>query len=211
VPNEEQAVLNFFSQTENLPLAIIASEHLDGIRLRLNNEFWVALSKRIDEMLVKNALKWDCKLTEDRNNDGCLVGLHMLPQSEQGIFLRPFMEQQFVGDSYRIYQGLMWSITPNPAQKTLAAVDTLRKALQPVGFKESDSFLAWQWLPWHPRERDFLLRFLNHRDSLMEDAEAVWTRLLLAHNEELQLANRALNEVPRNITVSLDTLRSKLK
>ncbi len=209
--NDEQVVLDFFSQTENLPLALIAADHLDGIRLRLNNEFWIALSKRIDELLAKHALDWHGNLTEDRNNDKCLVGLHMLPQPELGILLRPFMEQQFVGDSYRIYYGLMWSSAPNPAQKQLAAVETLRQALQQAGFKESDNFLAWQWLPWHPREKEFLLRFVTHRDSLMEDAEAAWSRLMVAHNEELQLANRALNEVPRNITVSLDTLRSKLK
>jgi hypothetical protein len=211
VPNEEQVVLDFFSQPENLPLALIASEHLDGIRLRLNNEFWIALRRRIDVLLEKHALKWDSNLTEDRNNEACLVGLHLQPQFEQSLFLRPFMEQQFMGDSYRVYHGLAWSTAPNPAQKSLPAVDTLRNAVQSSGFKESDSFLAWQWLPWYPRRKDFLLRFANQRDSLMEEAEGIWARLLLGLEEEFRHANLALNEAPRNITVSLDQLRSQFK
>ncbi len=211
MPNEEQVVLDFFSLPENLPLALIAAEHLDGIRLRLNNEFWTTMRAQIDRLLEQHALAWDSNLTEDRNNDQCLVGLHMQPHSEQGIFLRPFMEQQFMGDSYRIYHGLMWSTAPNPAQKTLASVETLRKTLHQAGFKESDSFLAWQWLPWHPRRKEFLVRFANHRDNLMEEAEDIWTRLLLTYNEELHLANVALKAAPRDITVSVEQLRSKLK
>jgi hypothetical protein len=211
VPNEEQAVLGFFSQPENLPLALIAAEHLDGIRLKLNNELWITLHKRIDALLAKHELKWDSELTEDRNNDECLVGLHLQPQSEQTIFLRPFMEQQFMGDCYRVFHGLMWSTAPNPTQKTLPAVESLRNALQLAGFKESDSFLAWQWLPWHPRQKDFLLRFTNQRDNLMDEADEIWVRLLLKFDEALCLANLALKEAPRHIKVSLDQLRSTLK
>ncbi|MGA8147922.1 MAG: hypothetical protein WB870_10160 [Gallionellaceae bacterium] len=211
MPNEEQAALSFFSQPENLPLALITAEHLDGIRLRLNNEFWIALRSRIDSFLAKRALKWDSNLTEDRNNAECLVGLHLQPQSEQRVFLRPFMEQQFMGDCYRVYHGLMWSTAPGAAQKTLPAVEALGLALQTAGFKQSDSFLAWQWLPWHPRQRDFLLRFANQRDRLMDEADSIWSRLLVTFGEELRLANLALDETRRNVTVSLDHLRSQLK
>ncbi len=71
--NEEQAVLDFFAQEENLPLALIAAEHLDSIRLRLNNEFWGLLRKRLDELLAQHDLPWTSQLTEDRNAEDCLV------------------------------------------------------------------------------------------------------------------------------------------
>jgi hypothetical protein len=212
LPNEEQTVLDFFSQPENLALSLIAAEHMDGIRLRLNNEFWIALRKRVDALLAQHALNWDSELTEDRNTDECLVGLHLQPRLEQRVFLRPFMEQQFMGDKYRIYHGLMWNTAPDAAQKALPAVAELQLALQSAGFKQSDSFLAWQWLPWHPRQRDFLSRFTSQRDSLMDESDSIWSRLLITYGEELRLANLALNEPShRNVAVSLDQLRSKLK
>lgn len=207
--NEEHNVLNFFSQEENLPLALIAAEHLDGIRLRHNNRFWETLRERLDALIARNALPWCSELTEDRNSEDCLVGLRLEPLFNQRTFLRPFMEQQLLGESYRIYYGLMWNAAPEPAQKNLPAVETLRSHLATAGFKHSDSFLAWQWSPWYPRRKDFLLRFSKQQDELLKDAMRPWHALLEGYGELLHLSNHALNEVPRSATISLDQLRGK--
>lgn len=209
--NEEQSVLDFFAQTENLPLALSVAEQMDGIRQRLNNEFWLALRERLDGLLTEHALPWDSEITEDRNSEKCLVGLYMQPQAEQRVFLRPFMEQQFLGEGYRIYHGLMWNVAPDMAQKSLPAVETLRARLDQAGFKPSDSFLAWQWLSWHPRRKDFLSRYLNRREELLDEAVEIWSRLLLTYGAELRQANIALQPAPRNASISLDQLRDKLK
>jgi hypothetical protein len=209
--NEEQAVLDFFGQEENLPLALIAAEHLDAIRLRLNNEFWQSLHERLAALLAQHALAWSCLPTEDRNAEDCQVGLHLQPAAESRIFLRPFMEQQFTGAGYRIYHGLMWSAPPAPAQKSLPAVAALSSALEQAGFKQGDNIFAWQWLPWHPRRRDFLLAFSGNRDRLLDDVMRPWQYLLLDCGEQLQRANLALAAPAGSSTsISLDQLRSKL-
>lgn len=209
--NEEQAVLDFFSLEENFPLALIAAEHLDGIRLEHNNRFWRALHKSLAAWLIQLALPWNSALTEDRNNADALVGIHFEPHAAQRSFLRPFMEQQLMGDSFRIYYGLMWDSDPEPAQKILPAVETLRSSLNAAGFKQSDSFLAWQWSPWHPRRKDFLLRFSNKQGELLNETMQPWHALLLKYGEELRLANIALNEAPRSATITLDQLHSRTK
>ena len=62
--NEEAAVLEFFAQPENFPLALTVAEQVDVTRQKLNHEFWVALSKRlIDEALPD----WFVITTENRN------------------------------------------------------------------------------------------------------------------------------------------------
>ncbi|MBI1175403.1 MAG: hypothetical protein GC139_09095 [Sideroxydans sp.] len=208
--NEQQAVLDFFAQEENLPLALIAAEHLDAIRLRLNNEFWLTLRERLDAWLTQQGLPWSTDVTEDRNNEECLVGLHLQPTGEQRLFLRPFMEQQFLGDDYRVFHGLMWNTAPNAAQKNLPEVNTLRTQLGAAGLKESDSFLAWQWLPWHPRRRDFLSRFSTRREEFLAEALGPWQALLDEYGEQLHSANLALNSTGRGAAVSLDQLRSTL-
>jgi hypothetical protein len=207
--NDEQAVLDFFAQEENLPLALTAAEHLDSIRLRLNNEFWLALRERLDAWLAQQALPWSTQITEDRNNEECLVGLHLQPKGEMRLFLRPFMEQQFLGDDYRVFHGLMWNTMPDASHKAQPAVEALRTSLGDAGLKHSDSFLAWQWLPWHPRRRDFLLRFVTRRNESLDDALRPWQALLAEHGEQLRLANLALSEAPRSVTISLEQLRSK--
>lgn len=207
--NEEQAALDFFSQPENLPLALIAADHIDGIRQRLNNEFWLALRDRLEAWLAERALPWSVKPTEDRNAEECLVGLHLEPHNEQRSFLRPFMEQQFLGDNYRMFYGLMWNSAPDAGQKKLPAVEALGASLATMGLKNSESFFAWQWLPWHPRRKDFLLSFANRRDELLDEAMRPWQQLLEEHGELLQQANAALAK-PAGVTISLDTLRSKL-
>lgn len=209
--NEEQTVLEFFAREENLALALIAAEHLDGIRLEHNNRFWNALNEQLGALLKQQTLPWHCELTEDRNNEDALVGLHLEPHAEQRIFLRPFMEQQLMGNSYRIYYGLMWNAAPEPAQKNLPAVESLRKRMGEVGFKDSDSFLAWQWSPWYPRRKDFLLRFASKQDEVLKEAMQPWQALLEEYGEELRLANIALSEAPRSATISLEKLHSKVK
>lgn len=208
--NEEQAVLDFFAREENLPLALIAAEHLDAIRLRQNNEFWQALRGRLDALVAHHSLPWASKLAEDRNTDDCLVGLYLQPSTEPRIFLRPFMEQQFIGDGYRLYHGLMWSGSPEPGQKALPAVEALRDTLQQTGFKQGDNMFAWQWLPWHPRRRDFLLKFAAHRDALLDEVMQPWQKLLLTFGEQLDLAHRSLGASAPRATISLDQLRGKL-
>ncbi len=121
------------------------------------------------------------------------------------------MEQQLLGETYRIYYGLMWNTAPEPAQKNLPAVEELRTRLSKAGFKQSDSFLAWQWSPWYPRRKDFLLRFSTKQGELINEAMKPWQALLEGYGEPLRLANLALNEAPRSATISLDQLHSKAK
>lgn len=209
--NDEQVVLDFFSKEENLPLALIAGDHIDGLRLQHNNAFWKALHKKLSEFLTQQYLPWECLLTEDRNTEDCLVGLHLQPLAEQSLFLRPFMEQQFMGSSYRIYYGLMWSNTPEPDRLNLPEVTALRTTLEQDGFKQSDSFLSWSWTPWHPRRQDFLLRFSQQKEDLLEDAAGMITHFIVGNGKALQAANEALAQAPRNITIPLDQLRASLK
>ncbi|MBI3902596.1 MAG: hypothetical protein HY306_06590 [Nitrosomonadales bacterium] len=209
--NDEQVVLDFFAQEENLPLALVAAEHLDSMRLRLNNEFWQALHERLTAAIAQQVLPWDIALTEDRNSEDCTVGLHLLPHTEQALFLRPFMEQQYIGGGYRIYYGLMWSSAPTPDKAQIAQVKALREALQGDGFKDNESFLAWSWTPWHPRSKDFLMSLFTRRDELLDEAVGLIQHLLQGHDKALNAANTALREEPRSVTVSLDQLKASLK
>ncbi len=208
--NEEQAALEFFSRRENLPLALIAAEHLDALRRDLNNAFWQGLAQRLDALLAERALPWSCALTEDRNREDCLVGVHLQPTSGLRVFLRPFMEQQFIGDGYRIYYGLMWNTQPDSTQKNLPAISQLSQTLQQAGFKQGDDFFAWQWLPWHPRRRDFLMRFGSQPEDFLEEAMQPWQDLLQAWGPLLQAANAELAHSAASATISLESLRSKL-
>lgn len=204
--NEEQAVLDFFAQAENLSLALSVADQADATRQQLNNAFWLALRGHI----AASTPEWQVVTTEDRNAADCLVGLHLELAQQQTLTLRPMLEQQYLGNDLHIYFGLMWSATPAPALTRLSAVTTLRDTLLKVGFKNNDHFLAWQWTPYYPRRRDFLLRFSNAADALLDEVTALMHSLLVTHAEPLLAANTALRDAPRSATVSLDQLRSKL-
>ncbi len=209
--NEEQAALEFFSRKENLPLALIAAEHLDGIRRDLNNQFWQVMHAELETLVTSQSLPWKANLTEDRNAEDCLVGLHLEPLADSRVFLRPFMEQQFMGEGYRVYHGLMWSTAPDAPQKALPAVTALRAALQQGGFREGDNFFGWQWLPWHPRRRDFLMKFGMHQEEFLQEMMQPWRQMLLTWGEQLQLANAALaTPSTPSTSISLDQLRRTL-
>ncbi|CAH1199433.1 conserved hypothetical protein [Candidatus Nitrotoga sp. BS] len=208
--NEEQAVLNFFAQKENLPLALSVANQVDGTRRKLNHDFWLALSERI----VAYAPGWRASTTEDRNATECLVGLYLQPEAEQKLYLCPLLEQQYLGDTLRIYYGLMWSATPTLEQKQLSAINTLRHTFQEAGFKSNDRFLAWQWTSYYPRDMDFLLRFSTAADSLLNEAASLIQNLLMTHREALHLANTTLRQSSRNAAISaisLDKLRANLE
>ncbi|MDO8412601.1 MAG: hypothetical protein Q7S51_02305 [Gallionellaceae bacterium] len=204
--NEEQAVLDFFAQTENLPLALSVADQVDSLRQQLNRAFWLALCAHI----AKKNPDWRVASTEDRNATDCLVGLHLQPAQEQTLYLRPMLEQQYLGDTLRIYYGLMWSTLPTPEQTRLAAINTLRDALQQEGFKNNENFLAWQWTPYHPRRRDFLLRYNLAAQALLDEAAELLDTLLVKHGNALRTANNALRQAPRSATVSLNQLRANL-
>jgi len=208
--NEEQAVLEFFAQDENLPLALSVAELVDGIRQRMNTAFWRALHERIAALLKAQRLPWAVEITEDRNTPDCVVGLHLQPMSDQALFLRLMMEQQYMGETLRIYYGVMWSSAPAPDKANLMEVTALREALQGEGFKNNESFLAWNWTPYHPRRKDFLLRYSATPDVLLEEAGGLLHHLLLVHGDALNAANAVLSEAPRSVTVSLDQLRANI-
>lgn len=208
--NEEQAVLDFFAQEENLPLALAVAEQADGIRLRMNNAFWRALHERLAALIEENKLPWAVQITEDRNTPECVVGLHLQPLSEQTLFLRLMMEQQYMGENLRIYYGVMWSATPTLEKAGLAEVMALREALQAGGYKNSEGFLGWNWTLYHPRKKDFLLRYATAPAALLDEASGLLSHLLLDHGKGLNTANAALRDVPRSATVSLDQLRASI-
>lgn len=208
--NEEQAVLNFFAQKENLPLALSVANQVDGIRQKLNNDFWLALSERIGA----STPDWRVSTTEDCNATESLVGLYLQPEAEQKLYLRPMLEQQYLGDTLRIYYGLMWSATPTLEQKQLSVINTLHDAFQEAGFKSNESFLAWQWTSYYPRSMDFLLRFSTTADALLNEATGLMQNLLVTHRDALHIANSALRQSSQSAAisvVSLDKLRVNLE
>ena len=156
--NEELAILDFFSRAENLPLGLSIAEQMDGIREQMNNRLWQDLLGRAKALAVLHGLGWQMETTEDKNAPDSLVGLHCVANPEQPLYLRPMLEQQYLGGTWRIYFGLMWSASPTPDQLELPAVTGLKAALQKAGFKSNENFLAWQWTSFHPRRKDFLLR-----------------------------------------------------
>ena len=209
--NEEQAVLDFFARKENLPLALSVAAQVDSMRLQLNHAFWMALRERIAELVVAHELPWRVETTEDRNAAECLVGLHLQPETDQTLYLRPMLEQQYMGNTLRIYYGLMWNAKPAPEQIQLSAINTLRDSLRVEGFNNNESFIAWQWTPYHPRRRDFLLRFSSAADALLDEAAGLVQHLLVTHGDALHSANTALRMAPRSASVSLDHLRANLQ
>jgi hypothetical protein len=208
--NEEQAILDFFAQSENLSLGLSVAEQMDKLREKMNNRLWLELLSRLEKTIKEHELAWRLEPTEDRNAPDCLVGLHCTTMTEQALYLRPMMEQQFLGGEWRIYYGLMWSHTPSPEQLGIAAVNSLKKSLQNGGFKNNESFLAWQWTAFHPRRKDLLLRYAQQPEKLLADIENKFRSLLIDHREAIESANAALKSLPRGLASSLDRLRDEL-
>jgi hypothetical protein len=208
--NEEQAVLEFFAQAENLPLGLSVAEQMDKLREQMNNRLWQDLLLRLDALIKEHKLAWQVEPTEDKNAPDSLVGLHCTTPVKQTFCLRPMMEQQYLGGVWRIYFGLMWSAAPSPDQLALADVTRLKKSLQKAGFKNNESFLAWQWTIFHPRRKDFLLRYAQQPEKLLEDIEEIFKPLLIEHSESIEQANVALKSAPHSLTASLNQLRDEL-
>lgn len=203
--NEEQAVLDFFRKPENLPLGLSVATLMDDIRIGLNSDFWNALKQRFDSAQQR----WQIQVTEDRNAADMLIGLQFKQQAAQQHGLFPMLEQQYLGGSWRIYIGLMWQGTPTPEQLGHPAVVSLKLALADAGFSNNASFLAWQWTRFYPRNSDFLLRCSEQREGLLDEFEKLMSPLLAEHSESIDAANRALNEMPRSMPISLDQLRRR--
>lgn len=208
--NEERAILEFFAQKENLSLGLSVAEQMDKLRVQMNNRVWLDLLQRLNAVLKEHGHAWYFELTEDRNAPDCLVGLHCNIGTEQPLYLRPMMEQQFLGGQWRIYVGLMWSSAPAPEKLEIAVVKTLRKSLQNAGFKNNESFLAWQWTPFHPHRKDFLMRYAQQPEKLLGDIEIIFRTLLIDHRETIESANAALKAMPRSLASSLGQLRDEL-
>ena len=207
---EEQAILDFFAQSENLSLALSVAEQIDKLREQMNNRLWLELLRRLERLTKEHGLPWRIEPTEDRNAPDCLVGLHCSIDTEQPLYLRPMMEQQYLGGQWRIYFGLMWSAAPSREQLRIAAVSSLKALLQKAGFKNNESFLAWQWTAFHPRRKDFLLRHAKQPEKLLDDIENIFGVLLIDHREATEFANAALKDTPDGLASSLKRLRDEL-
>jgi len=207
--NEEQAVLDFFANEENLPLALAVADQMDKLRREMNNRLWRELQKHIGALVIEQGLAWQVTLTEEKNAADNLVGLQCNTDSEQNIFLRPMAEQQYLGREWRIYFGLMWSSTPTPDHLGLSEVSSLKGTLQNEGFSHNAGFLAWQWTAFHPGRRDFLLRYARDPEILLGEMGTLLKKLLIDHGDSILQANTALRSAPRSAAISLERLRSK--
>jgi hypothetical protein len=193
--NEEKAVLDFFTQTENLPLGLAVAEHMDGIREQMNSRFWHAFQKKLDILFSQHAPEWKTKAIEDRNTANLLVGLQCVLREPQASCLLPMMEQQYIGGTWRIFSGLMWNGTPQP----LPAVNELKQSLADANFKSNEQFLAWQWTNFYPQKSDFLLRFARQPEQLLNEIASVFKSLSLDRRELISQANTALKNTPATV------------
>lgn len=208
--NEEQAALEFFARPENLPLTLAVAEQADKLREQMNNRLWRELQQRIDTLIKAHELAWRIEVTEDKNTPDSVAGLHCSLAAEQSLYLRPMVEQQYLGGDWRIYFGLMWSAIPSAVQLRLPAVIDLKESLQQAGFKNNENFLGWQWTTFHPRRKDFLLRYANHPEQILDEMEAGLKTLLIKRRVEIERANAAIKNSPRGLTTSLNQLRDEL-
>jgi hypothetical protein len=212
--NEEQAVLDFFAQAQNLPLGLAVAEQVDSIREQMNTRLWGELQQRINTLLADEANpphsgSWHIELTEDRNVAGSVIGLYCNPTVEQPLYMSPMLEQQYLGNEWRIYFGLMWNASPAPEQLAMPAVAALKNALQQSGFKSNESFLAWKWTSYRPRGSSCLLRYAQQPEKLLDEMVAIFGELLIERQTQIAQANAALRSAPRSMVISLDKLRSR--
>jgi hypothetical protein len=209
--DEEQAVLDFFSRRENLPLALSVAELVDKLRSEMNSRYWTELHQRIVNLMVLHTPKWRVELTEDRNSAGSIVGLYCDPDRPQEVFLRPMLEQQLIGEQCRIYLGLMWSSSPDQQMLQRNEVKSLRSMLAPSGLQENTSYLGWQWTRLYPRRRDFLLRYSRNPESILAEAESILSLLLVEHIDAIDRVNESLRLAQPRKAISLESLHSKRK
>jgi hypothetical protein len=202
--NEENAVLEFFVKPENLPLGLSVAAQINATCERMNAQFWTDLKQRIDAQLASPA--WQIQVTEDRNSADILVGLQYNLCEPQANCLFPMLEQQYLGGDWRIYFGLMWQNAPNPGQLALPEVTHLKQVLADAGLKSNENFLAWQWTKLYPRRRDFLLRYANQTEKLLDEIESILKTLPL---DLIAQANVALQAIPVSHAISLEQLRNK--
>lgn len=205
--NEEKAVLEFFAQAENLPLALSVANQMDTMREQMNSRFWHELQKKLDILFCEHAPEWQTQLTEDRNAADMLVGLQCKLREPQTFCLFPMLEQQYTGGNWRIFFGLMWQGTPTMEQLALPEVSQLKKVLGDAGFKHNETFLAWQWTDFYPRGRDFLLRFAKQPEQLLTELESTFKALSLDQRALINQANAALKATSSGKAISLDQLR----
>jgi hypothetical protein len=104
----------------------------------------------------------------------------------------------------------MWNTAPTADKTRLAEVTALRETLQSEGFKNNESFLAWNWSNYHPRRKDFLQRYATAADALLDEAGGLLLHFLLDHGEALNAANAALSEAQHSVAISLDQLRASI-
>lgn len=206
---QEQAVLDFFALTENLPLALSVAEQTDRIREQINTKFWHEFSAKVAEHMRINNLIWQVTVTEDRNISDSIVGLNCILPNNQPLYLRPILEQQNLGKGLQIYFGLMWSNTATPEHLSLAAISKLRDQINHAGYKHNENFIAWQWTNFYPRSKSFLLRYTQEPEQLFEEILSTLSKLIINHRDSIDLANAALNMTPRSMKISLDQLRSQ--
>lgn len=211
IMKEEQAILDFFSQPENLSLSLSVAEQVDRLRVQMNNRFWRQLLADLGILIKEQGLAWRAEPTKDKGADDSLIGLNCIPLTEQQTYIHPMMEQQHLGGEWRIYFGLMWSAPPTTGQLRSVAVRSLKNSLQAAGFKSNESFLAWQWTKFYPRSRNFLLRYANQPEKLLDETSATLKILLTDHLEAIKHANDTLAEIQqRSLSSSLDQLRDEL-
>lgn len=207
---EQQAVLDFFAKMDNLSLGLAVAELMDTRREQLNTQFWRDLHDELDVLVAPQNLLWKVNATEDRNAPDNLVGLHCSPADIAPQYLYPMLEQQSLGAGLRIYFGLMWHTTPTPEQLALPAIVALQTALEARGFKQNERFLAWQWTNFHPRRRDFLLRYHREPQHVLTEVTRLFSTRLWDVRSDIEAANAALANVPRSNVVSLSGLRGKI-
>ena len=194
----EDKILNFLTQSENLPIAFQITEYVQKLKETNHQQFWPMLSIAMIEKLKssEHGENWIyVPLTQEKWNEE-YVGCGIQPidglSTDQPVIQIAFMQATPKND-LRLFMGVV-CLPKIPKDLNRENLNTLVEELIRLGMKSPNyRWFGYHYLHYHLREESFIIKLHKEPQVLMDESSAIYWDFFLKIHPYVQAVHESLS------------------
>ncbi len=193
-----EAIVEFLSDKDNLPLALDIADHVADVKLSINRQFWKEITRKFNEELKHESLGWTAFIDDKKTLNGKCPGVSIRHNELKGPFV--FRVERWDHLYYGVYYPDDFE-KPEEVSLQLPELQELKKLVDRLathGVTKTDpKWLRWAYVFEFSAARKFFEEAVAVKDQLADSIFSESWKLFKSVRCPMEKANQEIRQTSK--------------